>query len=392
MTVERIYLDHNATSPMRASVFEAMRPFLTGAHGNPSGVHEEGRRARTAVDRARGQVAALIGASPDEIVFTSGGTEANNLAVFGVMDASPAGEIITSSLEHKSVLDAAERLRAAGQVVRLLLSDRIGRVRHRVLPELLGPETRLVSVQVANNEVGTIQPIAEIAAMARVRGVPVHTDAVQAAGRIPLDVDALGVDLLSLSAHKIGGPQGVGALYVRRGASLASRSAGGPQERNRRSGTENVAGIVGFGAACEEILETLEIEAMRQDDLRRLLLDGVRARCEGVTVNGDPNHRLPNTLNLRFDGVDAAALEIDLDLAGVAVSRGSACVAGDEQGSHVLRALGMGPRRIRSSIRLSLGPVTTLDEVTRGAAIIAEVVAAQRQSGVGELVMLETLE
>ena len=392
MMSERIYLDHNATSPMRASVFEAMRPYLMGAHGNPSGVHEEGRRARTAVDRARGQVAALIGATPDEIVFTSGGTEANNLAVFGLMGAGSAGEIITSTVEHKSVLDAAERVGAMGHPVHLLLSDRIGRVRHKVLPELLAPETRLVSVQVANNEVGTIQPVAEIAAMARVRGVPVHTDAVQAAGRIPLDVDALGVDLLSLSAHKLGGPQGVGALYVRRGIPLTSRSAGGPQERNRRSGTENVAGIVGFGAACEEILETLDLEAMRQDDLRRFLLDGVRARCEGVAINGDPNHRLPNTLNLRFDGVDAGALEIDLDLAGVAVSRGSACVAGDEQGSHVLRALGMGPRRIRSSIRLSLGPDTTLEDVTRGAEIIAEVVSAQRQSSGGELVMLETLE
>ena len=390
MTSQRIYLDHNASSPMRPSVFEAMRPFLLAAHGNASGVHEEGRRARTAVDRARGQVASLIHAQPDEIVFTSGGTEANNLALFGVGGAAP-GEIITSNLEHKSVLDAAERLRDAGHGVHLLLSDRVGRVRYKVLPELLCPETRLVSVQVANNELGTVQPLAEIASMARAQGVVVHADGVQAAGRIPLDVEALGVDLLSLSAHKLGGPQGVGALYVRRGVALAPRSAGGPQERNRRAGTENVAGIVGFGAACEEILGSLDLEALRQDDLRRLLLDGIRSRCEGVSVNGDPSQRLPNTLNLRFDGVDAAALEIDLDLAGVAVSRGSACVAGDLQGSHVLRAMGLGPRRIRSSIRISLGHDTTLDDVTRAATIIAEVVDAQRQDGVGELVMLETL-
>jgi cysteine desulfurase len=390
MTSKRIYLDHNASSPLRPVVFEAMRPFYQGAPGNASGVHEEGRRARTAVDRARGQVASLIGAQPDEIVFTGGGTEANNLAIFGVVAANP-GAIVTSAVEHKSVLDAAARQREAGGGVHLLPADGIGRVRSEALPELLGPGTSLVSVMTASNEVGTIQPVAEIAAAARARGVLVHSDAVQAAGRIPLDVDALGVDLLSLSAHKLGGPQGVGALYVRRGVALAPRSAGGPQERNRRAGTENVPGIVGFGAACEAVLGTLSLEAMRQDDLRQLLLDGIRSRCEGVTVNGDPARRLPNTLNLCFEGADAGALEIDLDLAGVAVSRGSACVGGEPEGSHVLRAMGLSPRRIRSALRLSLGYDTTREDVTRAAKILAEVVDAQRRGGVGELVMLETL-
>ena len=388
MAAERIYLDHNASSPVRPSVLEAMRPYLEGAHGNPSGVHEEGRRARAAIDRARGQVAALVGAQPDEIVFTSGGTEANNLAVFGALTSEPSGELILSSIEHKSVLDAGREASRQGHRLHLLPVDGLGRVRCELLPDLLTPGTRLVSVMTASNEVGTLQPVVEIAEVVRPRGVLMHTDAVQAAGRIPLDVEALGVDLLSLSAHKMGGPQGIGALYVRRGVLVVPRTAGGPQERNRRAGTENVAGIVGFGAACAACLENLEPEAIRQEQLRTRLLEGIRA-LGGVAVNGDPRRHLPNTLNLRFDDIDAAALEIDLDLAGIAVSRGSACTAASDEGSHVLEAMGLDRRSLRSSIRISMGHDTTTDQIERAATIIREVVAEQRRAGLGASPLME---
>ncbi|MFH1530703.1 MAG: cysteine desulfurase family protein [Pseudomonadota bacterium] len=388
MTTDRIYLDHNATSPLRRSVLEVMRPFIEGSQANPSGVHVEARQARAAVDRARAQVANFLGALPDEIVFTSGGTESNNLAVLGAVEGHPAGEIIVSALEHQSVLDPCRRLMKQGHRVRLLLSDRIGRVRHRVLPGLISPQTRLVSVMAANNEVGTLQPVEEIASVAREHGVLMHTDAVQAAGKVHLDVVRLGVDLLTLSAHKLGGPQGVGALYIRRGVSLEPRSLGGPHERNRRAGTENVAGIVGFGAACAMVLDTQVQDVRRLERLRRRLYEGIRAQCAGVSLNGDPRHHLANTLSLRFDGVDAAALEIDLDLSGVAVSRGSACSAGSEEGSHVLKAMGLRPAQVRSAIRFSLGHDTALEEVDRAAAIVARMVDAQRTSGPGELVLL----
>lgn len=385
----RIYLDHNATSPMRRSVLEAMRPFLEGALANPAGIHAEGRRARLAIDRARARVAAFVGAQPDEIIFTSGGTEANNTALLGAVEEKPGSTIIVSAIEHRSILEPCRWLMRHGHRVRLMLSDQRGRVRHKVLPGLIDSETALVSVMLANNEVGTVQPIEEIAAMARTRGVLTHTDAVQAAGRVRLDVGRLGVDMMTLSAHKLGGPQGVGALYVRRGVSLAPRALGGPHERNRRAGTENVAGIVGFGAACAMVLETQDADARRQERLRRQLLDGIRGRCAGVTVNGDPANHLPNTLSLCFQDVDAAALAIDLDLSGVAVSRGSACVAEGVAESHVLQAMGLGPHYVRSAVRLSLGHDTTSEEIDRAAQIIGDAVRAHRKEGLGELIVLE---
>ncbi len=391
MRATRIYLDHNATSPLRRSVLETMRPFLEGPLANPSGVHAEGRRARVAIDRARARVAAFIGAQPDEIIFTSGGTEANNYALLGTVEGLPAGEIIVSALEHRSVLEPCRHLMRQGHRGLLLLSDRIGRVRHRVLPGLISAKTRLVSVMMANNEVGTIQPIQQIATIARRHDVPVHTDAVQAAGRIPLDVGRLGVDLMTLSAHKLGGPQGVGALYVRRGNSLSPRALGGPHEQNRRAGTENVAGIVGFGAACAMVRETQAADARRQERLRGRLLEGIRTRRVAVAVNGDPQQHLPNTLSLCFDAVDASVLAIELDLAGVAVSRGSACVGETEAGSHVLRAMGLNHHQIHSAIRFSLGHDTTEEEVDRAAEIVATLVREQRQeSRRGELVGLRT--
>ncbi len=388
MRTPRIYLDHNATSPMRRSVLETMRPFLEGALANPAGVHAEGRRARVAIDRARAQVAAFVGAQPDEIIFTSGGTEANNTAILGAVEGKPPATIIVSALEHRSVLEPSRWLMRQGHRVQLMLSDQRGRVRHKVLPCLIDAKTALVSVMTANNEVGTIQPIAEIAETARAHGVLMHTDAVQAAGRVRLDVQRLGVDMMTLSAHKLGGPQGVGALYLRRGVSLAPRALGGPHERNRRAGTENVAGIVGFGAACAMVRETQDADARRQERLRRQLLDGIRARCPRVTVNGDPEHHLPNTLSLCFEGVDAAALAIDLDLAGVAISRGSACVTEGVAESHVLRAMGLGPHHIRSVVRLSLGHDTTAEEIVRAAGIVGDTVRAHRPQGMGELVVL----
>ena len=368
----RIYLDHNATAPLRPEVREAMLPFL-GPPANPSSAHREGAGARSAVETARAQVAALVGAVPAEIVFTSGATEANNLALRGT--ATGRG-IVTTAIEHASVLETA---RAVGAPVTVVPVDGEGRVDAERVVAACDAATRLVSVGLANGEVGSVAPVAAIAAGLRGRGILLHSDAVQAAGRIPVDVGALGVDLLSLSAHKLGGPAGIGALWVRRGVELAAQATGGPQERGRRAGTENVAAIVGFGVAAARAGAELAASAAAQARLVERLWTGLRARVPGVVRNGPAaGPRLPNTVNVSFPGAAGESLLVLLDLAGVAVSLGSACAAGAAEPSHVLLAMGRDRAAARSGVRFSLGPFTTTADVDRVLRLLPPLVAQAR--------------
>jgi cysteine desulfurase len=376
-----IYLDHNATAPLRPVAREAMLPFLGGDAGNPSSGHASGQRARRAVDRAREQVAALIHALPDEIVLTSGGTESDNLALTGCLplDVRQA-HVIVSAVEHQAVRATARSLAARGARVTELPVDGQGRVDPGAVPADAGS---VVSVMLANNDVGTVQPVSELAAQARARGAVVHTDAVQAVGKIPVDVRALGVDLLSLSAHKLGGPQGVGALFVRRGVTLRPLLHGGHQERGRRAGTENVAGIVGFGAACQAAAAGLADEARRLLALRDRLEAGLLARLPWVRRVGGDAERLPGTSMVVLPGIDAEILLVTLDLLGVAASAGSACQTGSDEPSYVLLALGYGPADARSAVRFSLGPESTADEIDEAVARTAQAVDQLRGAGAG---------
>jgi len=377
----RIYLDHNATTPVDPAVVAAMCAALEDVFGNPSSVHHFGQRAKSAIDEARSSVAALLGAQPSDIVFTSGGTEADNAALRGVVD-SPASRgrehIITTSIEHEAVLQTLKVLERGPWLVTRLGVDARAVVDPDRLRAALTPETALVSVMHANNEVGTIQPIAALAAIAHEQGTLFHTDAVQTVGKIPVDVSTLGVDLLSLSAHKLNGPKGVGALWVRRGVRLAALLTGGRHERNRRAGTENVAGIIGLGTACRLAAEKLDREASRVAALRDRLEQGVLSAVPGTVINGDPTTRVPNTTNISFDGVEAESLLIALDLDGVAVSTGSACSSGTLEPSHVLRAMGLPTHRSQSSIRFSLGSGNTADHIDRVLEILPKAVAKLR--------------
>jgi len=376
--MERIYLDHNATTPMAAEVLEAMLPFLGDDYGNPSSLHWYGQRARTAVDEARTRVAALIGAEPSEIVFTASGTESDNMAVRGV--ASTAREarrgIVCTAVEHHAVLNATKALGDEGWPTGLVRVGAEGRVDLEDLDRQVGDGTALVSVMLANNETGVLQPVREAAALARRRGARVHCDAVQAAGKVGIDVNELDVDLLTLSAHKVYGPKGVGCLFVRRGTALAPLVRGGSQERNRRAGTVNVAGAVGFGAACALAAERLEDDARRIGALRDRLEERLLA-IEGTRRNGG-GPRVPNTTSVSFESTDAESLLMALDLDGVAVSTGAACAAGGVEPSHVLRAMGLPAERVQSSLRLSLGRSTTEADVDRAAETIRACVARQR--------------
>ena len=368
----RIYLDHNATAPLRVQVREAILPFL-GPPANPSSAHREGARARSALETARAQVAALVGAAPAEIVLTSGATEANNLALRGT--AAGLG-IVTTAIEHASVLETA---RAVGAPLTVVPVDGEGRVDAGRVVGACETGTRLVSVGLANGEVGSLAPVAAITAGLRGRGLLVHSDAAQAAGRIPLDVAALGVDLLSLSAHKLGGPAGIGALWVRRGVELAAQTTGGPQERGRRAGTESVAGAVGFGVAAELARAELAANAAAAAGLVERLWTGLRARVPGVVLNGPADGpRLPNTLNVSFPGAAGESLLVLLDLAGVAVSLGSACAAGAAEPSHVLRAMGRDREAARSGVRFSVGPSTTAADIDRVLELLPALVAQAR--------------
>jgi cysteine desulfurase len=376
--MERIYLDHNATTPVAPEVLEAMLPFLREDYGNPSSLHWFGQRARAATEDARARVAALIGAEPVEIVFTGSGTESDNMALRGVAARArePRRVIVTTTIEHHAVVDTAKAMRDEGWPVDLAGVDIEGRLRLEDLRATVDEGTALVSLMLANNETGVLQPVPEAAALAHERGALAHCDAVQAAGKVSIDVGALDVDLLTLSAHKIYGPKGVGCLYVRRGTALSPLVTGGSQERHRRAGTVNVAGVVGFGAAAALARARLEADAAHLGALR----DRLEARLlafPGASLNGGAP-RLPNTTNVSFEGTEAEGLVMALDLAGVAVSTGAACAAGGAEPSHVLKAMGFAPERVESSLRLSLGRSTTEEQVDRAAAIIRACVERQR--------------
>jgi cysteine desulfurase len=376
--VERIYLDHNATTPLDPEVLETMLPVLREGFGNASSLHWFGQRARALVDDARGEVAGLIGAAPAEVVFTGGGTEADNLALRGVAAAAraPRRKILYSAVEHHAIVHTARALAEEGVPVQALRVDGDGRLDLDDLRARVDDETALVAVMLANNETGLIQPLAEVVQVCHERGALVHCDAVQAAGKIPVDVRALGVDLLALSAHKIYGPQGVGALYVRRGSRLKPLLRGGSQERNRRAGTENVAGIVGLGRAAalagrRQATEGPRLAALR-DRLESRLLE-----IPGAQSNGR-GPRVPNTLNVSFERTEAESLLLALDLEGLAVSTGAACAAGAMEPSHVLRAMGLSLERVQGSVRLSLGRSNTEAQVDRAADLMAAAVERQR--------------
>src|SRR5580698_8827475 len=376
--MRRIYLDANATTPLLPEVLEAMRPFLLEQFGNASSIHQEGQQARSAVEHARGSVAQFLGCRPSEIVFTSGGTESDNLAVFG--SVRPGDHVITSAVEHHAVLHAVERLGERGAQVEFLPVDGQGVLAAEDVRKALRLYTSLISVMMANNETGVLQPVEEIGRIAGEAGIRFHVDAVQAAGKIPIKVDSIGCQLLSISGHKMHGPQGTGALFVRRSTRLEPLSAGGAHERQRRAGTENVAGIVGLGAATECAMRTGEAERMRglRDRLERALL-----ACGGG-VNGGETARVPNTTNLwfdslGFDSLDGEALVIALDLKGLAVSSGAACSSGANEPSHVLEAMGLSADRARSSLRFSLHRQTTEEEVDRAIELVSSQVARLRE-------------
>ena len=370
----RIYLDHNATTPVDPAVLDAMLPYFAENFGNASSIHSPGQRARGAVDAARASVAALLGAKPSEIVFTSGGTESDNLALFGVVAASqePRKHVITTAIEHHAVLNAAQALENLGAEVTFIPVGREGIADPEDIRRALRPETILISVMHANNELGTIQPIEEIGRVAAAADVLFHCDAVQSAAKLPLDVNRLGVDLLSISAHKIYGPKGVGALYVRSGTPLEPQFYGGHHERDRRPGTENVPGIVGLGKAAELARKNLQTDCARITTLRNRFEDALLAACGDARVNGNRAQRVSNTSNISFHAAGGEALVIALDLQGIACSTGAACSSGAVGPSHVLLAIGLSPDEARSSLRLSLGRTTTAEEIDQAIAVIPQ--------------------
>ena len=362
----RVYFDHNATTPPAPEAVEAVVRALREDFGNASSVHHFGQRAKALLDEARSAVAALVGGEPAEIVFTSGGTEADNLALRGAAEAIEATgrrHLITTSIEHEAVLNTIKALVKRGWTSTLLPVDASGIVAPAALASAITPQTGIVSVMHANNEIGTVQPIADLAAIAHEHGALFHTDAVQSAAKIPVDVRTLGVDLLAVSAHKFNGPKGAGALWIRRGTRLVSTMTGGKHERNRRGGTENVPGIAGMGVAARLGREKLTANGARLAALRDRLERGVLERVPGTAVNGAPSPRVPNTTNISFDGVEAESLLIALDLEGFAVSTGSACSSGTLEPSHVLRAMGLPSHRTQNSIRFSLGAGNTDEQV-----------------------------
>jgi cysteine desulfurase len=378
----RIYFDHNATTPVDPAVLDAVVRVMRDEFGNPSSVHHFGQRAKGILDDARSAVAGLIGGEPGEVVFTSGGTEADNFALRGMAEAlEPTGKrhIISTTIEHEAVLVTLKALAKRGWRVTLLPVDSSGIVSPETLTEALADDTALVSVMHANNEIGTVQPIQALAAIAHARGALFHTDAVQSTGKLEIDVRKLGVDLLSLSAHKFYGPKGVGALWIKRGTRLATIMTGGKHERNRRAGTENVAGIAGLGMAAQLARKKLAPEGARLAALRDRIEAQILATIGGTAVNGARQPRVPNTTNLSFEGIEAESLLIALDLEGIAVSTGSACSSGTLEPSHVLRAMGFPPHRTQNSIRVSLGAGNTDADADTFLAKLPVVVGKLRQ-------------
>ncbi len=363
--MRKVYMDHAATTPVREEVLEAMLPYFDGTFGNASSIHTFGQEARRAVDAARETVASCIGVDPTEIYFTSGGTEANNMAIKGVAQAyeKKGKHIITSKIEHPAVLNCFQELEGTGFSASYLPVDEAGLIDPASLQKTITTDTILVSVMLANNETGTVQPVAELASVAGRNGTVFHTDAVQALGKMPVDVNELDVDLLTISAHKVYGPKGVGALFIRKGTRVAPLLHGGHHERNRRAGTENVPGIVGLAKSVELACRELATEPARLATLRDRLEQGIMERIDLVQTNGSVTNRLPNLLSIRFESVEGEPLLIGLDMQGVAVSTGSACTSGSLQPSHVLRAMGVPPAKAQQSVRFSLGRTNTEQDV-----------------------------
>ena len=379
--MKRIYLDHAATTPVRAEAFEAMRPYFGENAYNPSSLHAEGRAARAALDDARDRVAVVLGCKAKELVFCASGTEANNLALFGIARGRRelGAHVVTSRIEHRAVLRATEALREEGFEITLLDVDSHGVVGAEAFAAALRDDTVLATIMYANNEIGTVQPVAQLAEIAHARGIPFAVDAVQVPGQLPLGVRALGADALAISAHKFYGPKGVAVLYVREGTQIEPLVFGGGQEYGRRSGTENVAGIVGLAAALELAEAERHAFAERVGTLRDRLEAALLASVPGVAVNGRGVARLPNNLSVSFAGLEAEPLLIRLDLEGVAASAGSACAAGSLEPSHVVAALGLPEESRRGTVRFSLGRTTSAEEIDRVATLLPHIVAEQRR-------------
>lgn len=379
--MDRVYLDNAATTALSPAVLEVMLPYLTSNYGNASSIHGTGRDARKAVEAARRQVAAAIGCKPPEIYFTAGGSESDNWAIKGVAFANrhKGNHIITTAIEHHAVLHTCQWLEKQGFTITYLPVDEEGRVHPEDVEKAITPETILISIMTANNEVGTIQPIGEIGQIAKLHGILFHTDAVQAVGAIPLSVDALGVDLLSMSAHKFHGPKGIGALYVRTGVKLDALIHGGAQERGVRAGTENVPAIVGMGKAIELACTDIETQTAAITTLRNRLIEGLQAAVPELKINGSLSHRLPGNVNISAKYVEGESLLLRLDLAGVAASSGSACTSGSLDPSHVLMALGLTPDEAHGSLRLTLSSDTTDADISYVLEVLPPIIADLRR-------------
>ena len=358
-----VYLDHNASTPVHPEVLEAMLPYFSERFGNASSVHGFGREAREGLDVAREQIARFLRVSKDEIVFTSGGTESDNLGIKGIAAARRTGHIISSQIEHHAVLRTCETLETQGFAVTYLPVDEYGMVRPEEVEKAIRPDTIVVSLMHANSEVGTLQPMSEIGRITRAHGIPLHVDAVQTFGKVPIDVDAFGIDLLSFSGHKIYGPKGVAGLYIRKGTKMTAVQHGGDHERRRRAGTENVAGLVGFGKAVEIRGREMADEAVRLAGLRDRLWEGFRSEVEEVRLNGHPTMRLPGTCNMCFRNIESESIVLGLDLKGIATSAGSACTSGSVEPSYVLVAMGLPLDWAMGSVRCSLGRGTTAEDI-----------------------------
>jgi cysteine desulfurase len=379
-----IYLDHNATTAVRPEAFDAMAPFLKESYGNASSLHQLGQKARAAIEKARQQMAAFLGAnSPDEIIFTSGGTEANSNVIRGVLEVmrGKGRRVVSSAIEHSAIRTPLQHLAEIGDIDNVIVPVQPnGILNVKDVDDAITPDTILVTIMAANNEVGTLQPIDEIAAICRRKGVVFHTDAIQLAGKHVVNVNRLNVDLLSVSGHKFGAPKGVGALYVRKGTRLASLISGGKQESNRRGGTENVAGIVAMGVAAQSAMAELSDEAPRLTGLRNLFEELLLSGLTHVSVNGDRQLRICNTTNICFEYTDSSEMIMSLDLKGVACSTGSACQAGNAEASHVLLAMNLPQEKAHASLRFSLGHSTTEPEIREAAKIIIDTVSRLREN------------
>lgn len=381
----KVYLDHSATTPVRAEVLARMVPFFAESFGNASSIHSWGRTARKAIDEARAEVALLIGASdPSEIVFTSGGTEADNYALRGVAHAlkQKGNHIITSSIEHHAVLHTCEALEKEGFRITYVPCDEYGMIHPEVVEEAITPDTILISIMHGQNEVGTVEPVAEIGRLAQAHGVLFHTDAVQSAGKVPIDVNQMNIDLLTLSSHKLYGPKGVGALYIRKGVKLSPIITGGAHENNRRAGTENVPGIVGFGEACRLARLEMPEESQRLAKLRDKLIKGILEKIPDTILNGHPTERLPHNVNVSVKYVEGEAMLLNLDLMGIAASSGSACTSGSLEPSHVLLAMGIPHEVAHGSLRMTLGRSNTEEDIDYVLTVLPPIVEKLRQMSV----------